>query len=121
MPWSKGGSAANSPGFAMELGMDGWTAYIADGATTAGVTFGSETLNQWVLLTAIVDRSSNQFRAYGNGVLVATTSLGNFGSVSSSQPARIGASPNGNPFKGIIDDVRIYNRALSASEVESLY
>ena len=26
-----------------------------------------------------------------------------------------------NPFGGLIDDVRIYNRALSASEIQAMY
>ena len=35
-------------------------------------------------------------------------------------PLTIG-HPSGRSFEGVIDDVRIYNRALSASEVQSLY
>jgi hypothetical protein len=32
-----------------------------------------------------------------------------------------GGLGNGNPFAGQVDDVRIYNRALSAQEIKRLY
>jgi hypothetical protein len=121
MPIWKGGSSQSAPGFDMELGTGGWTANLADGVNSLSVTFGNETLNEWVLLTAVVDRSAKQFLAYKNGALVATSALGSLGSVSSSEPARIGASTQGFSFKGIIDDVRVYNRVLSLNEVLSLY
>lgn len=40
----------------------------------------------------------------------------------SSQPLRVGAKSNGNWwFRGMLDDARVYNRALSAAEVKALY
>ncbi|MFA5099169.1 MAG: LamG domain-containing protein, partial [Candidatus Paceibacterota bacterium] len=45
------------------------------------------------------------------------------GSLNNSQPLRIGSSGSSvaNLFNGLIDDVRIYNRALSATEIQALY
>jgi hypothetical protein len=42
-------------------------------------------------------------------VATSTVDIGRFGNV------------GGTNFKGYIDDVRIYNRALSAAEIQALY
>jgi len=39
----------------------------------------------------------------------------------SGRPVKIGAERTGIPVNGVIDDVRIYNRALSAEEIKRLY
>ncbi|MFZ1719720.1 MAG: LamG domain-containing protein [Candidatus Moraniibacteriota bacterium] len=71
------------------------------------------------------DSSSANTKLYIDGVSEAATTTGTFANVNSLANAltfRIGAeSDNGNPFDGKIDEVRIYNRALSATEVAALY
>ncbi|MCE7886342.1 MAG: LamG domain-containing protein [Alphaproteobacteria bacterium PRO2] len=71
----------------------------------------------------VVDRPASKHNTYVNGALVTSDTISaTFDSVSTSTHAAIGASSGGNhPFLGKIDDVRIYNRALSAAEVEILY
>jgi hypothetical protein len=39
----------------------------------------------------------------------------------SADNANIGRRADGNTFNGLIDDVRIYNRALSPDEIKRLY
>jgi hypothetical protein len=103
----------------MELGSGAWTANLHDGRTSVQAVFASSlSLNQWVHLVAVVDRSNNQLNVYKNGAFVAQKSIWGLGSLSSTQPAPIGG---GGRFPGAIDNVRIYNRALSAQEVEQLY
>ncbi|MGH7979893.1 MAG: LamG-like jellyroll fold domain-containing protein, partial [Limisphaerales bacterium] len=64
---------------------------------------------------------------YVNGVLVSGTNANTYTTVyASSLPVTIGCRANAsgviaNPFEGTIDQVRIYNRALSASDVLQLY
>jgi|TARA_B100000959_G_scaffold210477_1_gene221090 hypothetical protein len=55
---------------------------------------------------------------YNNAVAGATLSAS--GDVSPMVNIRIGNEHDGS-FKGSIDDVRIYNRALSGKEVKALY
>lgn len=43
------------------------------------------------------------------------------GTIRTEKPARIGARTPGSPFKGRIEEVRAYSRALSAPDVEELY
>ena len=75
-------------------------------------------LNQWVMVTATYD--GNAAKMYINGVLGGSS---NISSSVTSTNMFIGASNSGGyqDFPGLIDDVRIYNRALSAAEVQALY
>jgi hypothetical protein len=57
--------------------------------------------------------------AYKNGTLVSSVAAGN--SLLSTCYLFIGTAGTSQYFNGSIDDVRIYNRALSASEVQQLY
>ncbi len=74
-------------------------------------------LNTWTHFAVTYDGSS--FRFFTNGVLVRTTT-----NVTAIKPStgnlRIGGnSVWGEFFSGLIDDVRIYNRALTATEIQT--
>ncbi len=112
----------------MELGTGSWEALISDGVTNPqpSVNFGNDTdfLNQWVLLTAVVDRSTNVFRVYANGSYKGEADITGFGSVSNNGSATIGNHQNNtvdNRFKGIIDEVRVAKFAYDASWIETEY
>jgi hypothetical protein len=86
-------------------------------STTTTLT-SSLSAGKWILLTISRD-STNNLRVFFNGIDVTS------GTYSNSAPftfTRIGyRGDNWGPFYGLMDDVRIYNRALSASEVLQLY
>ena len=93
------------------------TNYISIGATL------SPGLNQWHHAVGVVDRTANQGLIYIDGVFKSSGSI-----VSTSTFNGTGINLNfgrnsggGNQFSGIIDDVRIYKRALSAAEIEAQY
>jgi len=85
--------------------------------------FNSDPINDgvWHHLAAAVDGQTLEL--YLDGVLIASTSVGT--NVASSQPVLIGKELPSGPwpryFKGWIDEVRIYDRALEANEVTLLY
>jgi len=61
-------------------------------------------------------------RLYKNGVQTNVFTMASATILNNTLPVRIGADSNaGSPWNGSIDDVRIYNRALSATEVKRLY
>jgi hypothetical protein len=73
-------------------------------------------LNTWTFLTGTYDGAN--MRLYVNGALVATQSR--TGSITTTaDPFHIGGDWSGEMFTGLIDNVRVYNRALSASEIQS--
>ena len=67
-------------------------------------------------------RSGDTFSLYVDGSLVDSTTSAGFGSVSSSETLRIGASSSSHgDFDGLIDEVRLYDRDLTASGVTELF
>ena len=81
------------------------------------------TINTWNHMAAVV--SSNNLRIFINGVVVLDTVINNQLRTGNTAPLLIGSGARTDPpaeqFKGQIDDVRIYNRALSFSEIQALY
>ena len=76
-------------------------------------------LNRWYHFVGTYD--GQNIKIYKDGILVGTTpATGNLGTndVTAKIGTYTGSSYN---FNGSIDDVRIYNRALTPSEVEGLY
>jgi predicted ribosomally synthesized peptide with SipW-like signal peptide len=81
-------------------------------------TFGTASSGEWKHVGVVWDGTDLIGYENGQPFQLATT-----GGASSTGPIRIGAnpSPSGDKLAGHIDDVRIYSRALSASEVQELY
>lgn len=107
----------SSRGFAfiLKTGSNSWGNDFATSSTTLQ-------LNTWYFVVGV--RESNLVKVYVNGVLEGTD-------IGSSSPINYGASPiasigekNGDSpgfFNGVIDDVRIYKRALSTPEIQTLH
>jgi hypothetical protein len=74
-------------------------------------------VNAWTHVALTYDGSA--LRLFVNGTQVATRSVG--GTIqSSTNPLWIGGNqPYGEYFTGLIDEVRVYSRALSATEVQT--
>ena len=122
MPWHKGGSSAGTAGYDMELGATNWTAWVGDGTANAGADFGTETLNQWIYVTAVVDRGTDLLHTYWNGAPVNSTSIASLGSLSTSVEAAIGASVAPNyMWNGTLDEVRVASKNLTAAWIQTEY
>ena len=78
-------------------------------------------LNEWVLMTAVQDGAKGNRTLYLNGSAVAT---GPAAGQENSSVLTLGASWNParpEAFTGLLDEVQIYNYALSSEEVAGLY
>ena len=91
--------------------------FANSGSTVVASGVSALPLNSWTYVTASYDGTT--LRAFVNGVQVSSAPMS--GSlVASADPLRIGADLTwGEYFTGRIDNVRVYNRALLASEVQS--
>jgi Concanavalin A-like lectin/glucanases superfamily len=81
-------------------------------------------LNEWQHI--IVTFKRGEVKLYYNGVLVSQSILTNTAIPNNQLPVRIGATQplngfNHLSFRGKIDEVRIYNRALNPREINALY
>ena len=97
----------------------------ADGAGTTGV-YSSVAVNdgKWHFGAVVYDRSANLLRLYVDGTANNTVALGSTTLTDTANleigRALLGGTPR-DYFNGSIDDVRIYNRALSATEIQQMY
>lgn len=92
----------------------------------AGVPWSMTSDDQWHHVVGVLDGDAAQVRMYLDGVMVGVASgaLGNI-NVDASRSMSIAADNNSTfgfrgPFAGTIDDLRFYDRALSASDVRLL-
>ena len=93
------GSANDDSGVTVPVGSWEYVAMTYDGHTYGNISF------------------------YMNGAQVASMASSASGMVTDSTAVHIGASPGGGEedFSGSMDEVRLFDRALSASEISQLY
>ncbi|VVB60808.1 Concanavalin A-like lectin/glucanases superfamily protein [uncultured archaeon] len=92
------------------------------GVATGAVTAGSLNNNQWYFVTGSLDIPNNNITLYVNGGIVGTApAAGQIGP--HNDPLRINYPDWNSPvqwFNGIIDDVKIYNKALTPDDTINL-
>ena len=107
--------------FDLGLHKDTGTVYLKQPGTSIDFIYSPPT-NVWTHLTVVA--SATDTRLYVNGLLVQTV-LGAFalgtGSGANTAIGGTGEAIGADPFNGTIDDVRVYNRAVTASEVQDIY
>lgn len=92
---------------------------VDDSGNDYNVASQSISTEEWRYVTGVYDGS--ELMLYINGVRVASSTL-NINLSSSTNDFLIGAGePNLQHYAGRLSDVRIYDRALSQSEVKALY
>jgi hypothetical protein len=83
--------------------------------------------NQWKQVTGTLDGANGEMRLYFDGLLVAhkSTTVRPRAEIDANPPPPAGvfignATDGGLPFIGLVDEVLLYSRALSAAEVQGL-
>ena len=92
------------------------------GTTFLIATSGDLAAGEWTHAVAVYD--GTEMRIYKDGALVGSVAKSGSLSTNAGVAAAIGNQPPGagsRPFDGLIDDVRIYDRALSAWEIAELH
>lgn len=75
-------------------------------------------LNTWYHITFVYDKDAGLMQAYVNGEITTEKSVGSFKLRNGAWTVKIGKGEDDNPFHGLIDDVLIFNRALSQAEIQ---
>ena len=110
------------------IGTDGKLYFrIYDGASKYASSSGTYADGKWHHVVATVSGNNTTIKLYVDGILKDAASIGTIAPYASASYWRIGAytllgAMNGSDgyFLGTLDDIRIYNRALSATEVRQL-
>ncbi|HSX39540.1 MAG TPA: LamG domain-containing protein, partial [Candidatus Saccharimonadales bacterium] len=99
-------------------GSPGKLSFTADGGTNTGISVTTLSTGNWYHVAMVTDGTKTKL--YINGSLDAQTNFS--GTIPSTGGIAIGADPSGtNAWAGKIDDVRIYNRTFSSSDIQILY
>ena len=103
---------------------------IDSGNGTASVTT-PIAMNQWVYVAATLDASTGLMSLYLNGTLATqiTTPFTPFGALDPTQDPGVGignsngppSDPFNYPFDGLIDDLSVYNVALTQSQIQGIF
>ena len=94
---------------------------LRSNAVTSTLTANSGDLpqNTWYHATATYD--GTRMRLYVNGVEVGSTSKSGAVAMNPNVPVNLGRNSGGGRYmKGVLDDVRIYNRALTPAEIKTV-
>lgn len=88
-----------------------------------GPNLNSIVQNNWIHVLTVFDRTLGQIRYYLDGVLINTTPCSSLSdSFISSHDLKFGVERSGVYYSsGVLDDIAIYNRALTQQEITNLY
>ena len=113
--------SSDNGGFDRSLGIDfrnGGTGWYAFSGTDFILRLQPVVIGEWTFLAVVYDQSAGTVKLHVNNNVIEGKGVMGAGHDS----LLIGASPVfGECFSGVIDEVRIYNRALIQSEIQEIY
>ena len=125
-PVTSRGTTSNNNGWNIYLtSSNNWEFWVADGSSWNTLSMASFTQNRWSYIAGRRN-ISNRTGLFRNGTLMQVGSVST-PTQNTSDVLRIGfgfqtpSGPKNYYFKGVLDDIRIYSRALQDKEIESLY
>lgn len=123
---NKGGSAAIA-GYSVYINNVGVAVFSYADGNGSGTDFVQTTTNLIDsgkhMITFVVDREVNKIFAYTNGILEGTdVSIAEGSAKDSTSSLKFGETNTASSEAvGVVDDLRIYNRALTAEEIKAIY
>ena len=97
--------------------------YLTGNVFQAASSTTTYALNTWHHVASVVSKTAGTIKLYVNGVLAATTSFtpGTLAREYGTTPFRIGRAQSSWAANGKVDQVRIYDRVLTESEISDLH
>ena len=96
----------------------GFSSWRCSGSSHSEISGGSIVLNQWHHIAASFD-DGNFNRVYIDGVLVTSGTSFSGTACNGSRPVRIGSREDGQYLNAYIDEVKIWNRALTQTDIRN--
>ncbi|MGY4884634.1 MAG: right-handed parallel beta-helix repeat-containing protein [Nanobdellota archaeon] len=121
MPLWRGGSSAGEAGYDFELGTGDWNSGISNGTAYINCIYSDVPLVGWNMLTFTFNTLTNNFTCYVNGEYTDHADLTGFGGIYSTDEMHMGSISGSYPINGSLDEVMIFNRSLSQTEIKALY
>ncbi|MBK8552585.1 MAG: proprotein convertase P-domain-containing protein [Ignavibacteria bacterium] len=115
---SKGGVLGTSLRYALRLNNTGSISMLTNGAPrlTSRVST-TLTVNTWTHIAGTYNSSTDAFTIYINGLADTTAIVAGAAPLTNTDSLFIGISGASTPFNGQLDEVRLWNRLLNATEV----
>ena len=127
-PLSKMPTTATGLGWSFKYRNNGdvWWRIGSQSSNNSGTTLGSGvyTIGDWHFMVATFDGSVGTAKIYFNGTLYDTTTGISQGVNDTTVPTRVtkaSASSTSEEFGGVLDDIRIFDRVLTLTEIQVLY
>jgi hypothetical protein len=119
---SKGYGAHTANGYVMDVSGGAIRMRINNGVGSPVIVQSSAIpIGTWTYVAAVMDRSGNG-QIYINGVPSgAPVSISSKNNIGNTEPFYIGRYGTVSDFSGTIDDIRVYNRTLSAAEIQTAF
>ncbi len=116
------GGASGQRGWGLNVeANNAWAFQVAGNAsTTVALNVPNAITNQWVHVAGVYDNTAPSMKMYLYGTLVGERTDIPTSQFASPVNAFIGRRANGTFFDGKLDEVRVFNRALSQAEIQAL-
>jgi len=101
--------------------------YICQGAAAMSISSATAYAGQWfhntIIFSNVGSTSSNTYTTlFINGISIGSANVGRYNTTSNLSLLQLGcAAGGGDPMWGSLQDLRIYNTALSASQIQGIY
>jgi GH35 family endo-1,4-beta-xylanase len=99
---------------------DGTGSATAGGPTALTSAANLAPTDRWTHVAGVYSQEAGTITIYVNGALEGQTAVAR-GPAPSTGPLRIGSSAYSDFFAGLVDEVSLYNRALTHQEIEAIY
>lgn len=107
-----------SGSYALQTNSAGYVSFEITGKKDVTSTV-KPTLNAWTHVVMVFNSGSVKF--YKNGVLTSTVSSGGYVPNVGTNNIYVGGTPTTSYFNGVVDELQIFNKALTQSEVTTEY
>ncbi len=124
-------NSADATVYYLAQSASGWVGRVSDGTTRITLTTSAGTLatNTWQHIALVWNGGTKTLKIFKNGISIGTATDVAFntlwdGDDAADRKTSIGADTRVDPrhyFRGNMDDMRMYNRALSVSEILDIY